>query len=286
MVPPVNNCIYCSSNDELNTRMEITVDGPSPDAPKSKITVLICDTHAEEATIKGAREAYLARKSQIDHFMEQAKALGITINTGASGLVTATTPAPAPAPVPQRQMREQPIHHQPAVPEDANMIDSEEAAQLMGPVKSVAGAVPKVMGSLDAVSDGRIESRSQHTVNDLNSKIEGGVTAESLLKGKVQLERVPGRQGQPITIPTKKVDGTGTTHIRINNTMTDQQMLKRTKDMAQATMHDQHQGFGPHGQGYDAGRRCPICRGTGSIRRQGREEACPKCDGSGMIMVL
>ena len=71
------SCVYCGGSDNLNTTFTITID-------EEKIKVFICDEHAEDASVKTAKEAYLKKQKDIDSFLAQAKALGlnVTINNG------------------------------------------------------------------------------------------------------------------------------------------------------------------------------------------------------------
>ena len=71
----INNCIYCNSADNLNTQLSLKLE----DGTIAKVSV--CDTHAEDATIKSAREKYIEKTNQLKQFLEQAKQLGIDIGS-------------------------------------------------------------------------------------------------------------------------------------------------------------------------------------------------------------
>ena len=60
-------CVYCESSENLNTSLQVKLEDGS------RVSVDICDEHAEEATIKSAREAYLAKQDKIKEVLEQAK---------------------------------------------------------------------------------------------------------------------------------------------------------------------------------------------------------------------
>jgi len=70
----MSTCVYCGASENLNTTLQITLDGGE------RTTVVICDEHAEDATIKSARIAYTNRQKQIDEFLAQAKLLGLNIS--------------------------------------------------------------------------------------------------------------------------------------------------------------------------------------------------------------
>ena len=243
----MNKCVYCDSTENLNVQMTI----PYKD---NKVTVWVCDQHAEDASVKSAKVAYEDKQRKIDEFLEQAKSLGIEVQEGPSGLVLVRDNKPKP----QSQLRAQPIIQQ----EDMVGEDVVDTAKLERSLQSVGGST----------EFGNIESHTAYRVSG-----ERDVLPSEVLQGKAKLTVVEGRSGAPIAIPSKRVDGTGTTQIRIIKKENDQSLQRRFKHMADNSMQDRTPNFA---QGYSSSTTtCPICRGDGTVSNQ----MCPKCDGNGII---
>jgi hypothetical protein len=235
----------------------------------NKVTVDICDEHAEDATVKTARVAYLKKQSEIDAFLAQAKALGIEVQApqaGGSGLVLAQqTQQPAPATAAPAT---------PAAPASP-LVESAEAEEGWVPTGKVDAADAKGMRSVGGQTEfGGVSGHASYSVSGQEDVLD-----ESLRKGKVKLTVAEGRAGAPIAVPEKRVDGTGTTRIRIVKKESDHTLQRRFKDMAQDSKQDQQPDF-RNGYG-DSTRTCPICRGDCVVN----DQDCPKCDGMGIISV-
>lgn len=253
----MSNCVYCGVTENLNTAFHITLDDGE------KVKVEICDTHADDATVKTARVAFLEKKKQIDAFLEQAKALGLNISiNNSSKLSVATNNTVAnPSPSPQHQ------HRQEARPDFLEGDDVVETDLLDRQViKSVGGATDY----------GMVSSYSSISMNSLTDKLDSDV-----FKGKARMVMAEGREGVPIAIPGQRVDGTGTTRIRINKKEDDLKLQARFKRMAEDSMagkvnfaRDGYQG---------ATSTCSFCKGECYIRNGVETITCPKCNGSGII---
>jgi hypothetical protein len=262
------NCVYCGSNDNLNTQLTISLENGS------KVTVDICDEHSEEASVKTARAAYMKKQEQIEAFLEQAKALGIEIQVpqSESGIVVAQqapqSPAPAPA-QPPAQPEAKSETQQPIVP----IVDDKEAAEGWVPTAKVDQA--KGMRSVGGSTEfGGVSGHNSYQVSGQEDVLD-----EKVRKGKVKMTLAEGRAGAPLAVPQKRIDGTGTTHIRIVKKETDHTLQRRFKDMAQDSKADQQPDFR---QGYgDSTRTCPICHGDCVVG----DQDCPKCEGLGVISV-
>lgn len=189
------SCVVCGSLEGLNTSMTIKIDDKSH-------SVLICDEHAEETTVKTAREAFLKRQIEIDDLIAKAKALGIEIPQ---------QPVEQPA-APQRKMliqdtvsaEGQPIPKGTYRKSEADHILNRRNAQI-----SVASGVAASHGS---------DIRSAEAEKILGSQLDG----------HVQLAKVPTRAGVPVVIPAKVSDGLGTTEIQIRPS-SDQELQRRFK---------------------------------------------------------
>jgi hypothetical protein len=264
-------CIYCDKTDTLNTQLTVKLEDDT------KITVDICDDHAEDATVKTARMAYVEHQAKIEEFMAQAKALGLNISDGNSGLAIASAPeahSQAAGGMVQQELSKAPA------PENLNPLagvtqeEQEEGWVDSGKVDGQSG-----MQSAGGSAGGtRVSGHSSHQVGGGKDVLASGVR-----RGKVQMQMTEGRTGQPLAIPGKRVDGTGTTRIRIQKGVNDNQLQQRFKDMADTSRSTENNSAGPDFRnGYnDTTRTCPICRGDCVV--QGGD--CPKCEGMGFIEV-
>lgn len=260
-------CVYCNSDQNVNTTMTLPLEGGT------KAVVGICDIHAEEASVKTAKQKYLERKAKIDEFMAQAKELGIDIQVvepakNGSSVATARV-----------QQIERPAAKQ-FGPKDVE-VDQDDPNSIVVDTKVFDQKNKKQLitpgGSFGAM--GAVESIQRHDIDEVRKELPAEAMA-----GKVKVEVMEGRQGQPIAIPSKRVDGLGTTIITMTKS-SDQELQRRTKDMAHGTVQDSHHGYGPHG-GYDKTATCPVCRGKCETVAGGRKIKCPKCGGRGEIVVL
>jgi len=266
----INNCIYCNSSENLNTQLNLKLEDGTV------AVVNVCDEHAEEATIKSARERYLGKKDQIDQFFAQAKELGIDV--GQLQIIGDSSPK-AVEPV---------VEAKPATTPNEEIQQISEESDDKQKTKTV------VMKTNDEQDDGSwITTEKFKDVRSFNPKVSGsapGVAnyssyevagnqdrlSEDLTAGKVKMTVAEGRGGQPIPIPQTRIDGTGTTNIRIVNQETDVSLQNRFRQMAsQENAPDFRQGY------QDSQRNCPICKGNCTIK--GKE--CPKCKGLGVISV-
>lgn len=253
----MSTCVYCGVSENLNTTLQITLDNGE------KVTVAICDEHAEEATIKSARVAYTNKQKQIDDFLAQAKALGlnISINTGNNLSVVQ-------APVQQAPVQQAPQYAPQQVPQAQPILEGDD-------VVSTDFIDNKMMRS---VGGGGVESFSSFQAGSSKDKLD-----PSLLRGRAKITMMEGREGIPIAIPERRVDGTGTTRIKISKRENDQNLQNRFKRMAEDSIRDRSPDFK---SGYrDSMKSCPLCHESGSIRNMNQDIVCPKCQGSGVISV-
>jgi hypothetical protein len=120
-------------------------------------------------------------------------------------------------------------------------------------------------------------SVSGHASHSLHGE---DVLPEELRRGRVKMDVAQGRGGQPIAIPSKRIDGTGVTRIRILHTENDNTLQARFKNLAE----DSKSGGAPdliYGGYNETTRTCPICRGVCIIN----DNDCPKCNGTGLIPI-
>ena len=253
----INTCIFCTAAANLNTQMTITNDDGT------KVAVKICDEHAEEATVKSAREAYNNRLAQIKAVMDQAKALGLNIGGGLvieedkSGLAIVSS-------VPSKDISTKPQTAIMLDKSDPNVIPTNRLNSRE--FRSVAGAV----------GGASLESHNKYDTGNLADKLD-----PSVLDGYAQMTINEGRTGQQIAIPAIRQDKTGTTTITIKKSENDATLQARTKRLAQASMNDENMSYK---DGYAGHRPCPLCRGVGFINTGKAKPICPKCNGVGNIV--
>lgn len=230
----------------------------------TKVVVKICDTHAEEATVKSAREAYNERLNKIKEVMEQAKALGLNIEENKSGLVVADKTERSNREVTRQDPRTEPRASSLLLdPTDPNVVETSRLNTRE--FKSVTGAV----------QGQSLESHQAYDTSSSKDRLD-----PSALEGYAQMAINEGRAGQQIAIPSIRQDRTGTTTIIINKAENDATLQARSKRMAQASMGDESINYR---DGYAGIRPCPLCRGVGFINNGKTRPACPKCKGSGTI---
>ncbi len=260
----MNVCVFCGSSITLNTQLAITLDDGI------KVVVPICDIHAEDATIKTARVAYLEHQAKVEAVLQAAKALGINVdNFHRNGSLLVPAPIQQPA---QRQDQQPQV---PLVEElsgegviSTSVLDSAKGMQSVGG-NTEHGAVP---------------SYSSHSLGSVQSQLP-----PDALKGKAKMVMVEGRTGMQIAIPETRIDGTGTTHIKIIKREDDSRLQHRFKRMASESMQDRPPNFAREGY-QNSQAECPICRGTCGVRQNVggvmKNTTCPKCNGAGFISLI
>ena len=257
----MDNCVFCGSHDNLNTSFVITLDDGT------KVSVSICDEHAEDATVKSAKKAYMERQVQIDALLKQAESLGLKLAPVAgSKLVTLENTAPKEV----KQVNTRRIE-----------IEKPEPAQDTAP------------GEIGLVPTSLIDKKDIPTarVIDNNTGVGGGYgpidlksIANSLPKGVLDGQARPaiveGRAGTPVPFVQLRRDGLGTTSINIVNKETDNTLQNRFKKMAENSQRDNIVDFIHNGYN-DTTVTCIMCSGKCTIIRGGMEMLCPHCDGAG-----
>lgn len=261
------NCVFCNNTQNLNTQLTITLEDGA------KVNVLICDEHAEDATVKTARAAYLDKQKQIDALIEQAKKLGLNIGgfqqQGALLVPTSVNnppPTAGTAPVAQNVQTDD---------LSGDDVVSTEMLDSRGGMVSIGGAT----------DFGNVASHQSHNVSGIADKLP-----EEVRKGKAKMATVEAREGMPIVIPETRIDGTGTTRIRITKKEDDGKLQQRFKKMAKDSIErDKTPNFAREGY-QNTQTECPICRGTCRIKQNVggvmKDVVCPKCNGMGSISTV
>jgi len=255
-------CVFCDATVNLNTQLTVTLDDGS------KISVLICDAHADDATVKTAKAAYIVKQDKIKVVIEQARALGLNVTGmeqhGRILVPTVTVAAKSPPPIEQSI---EPVELSGEQVINTEMLDRRS-------MQSVGGATTDF---------GHVASHSSYDFNDLQSKLP-----DEARKGKAKMAMVEAREGMPIAIPETRVDGTGTTRIRVLKKEDDTKLQQRFKKMADDSMRDKTPNFARAGY-QNTQAVCPICQGSCAIRQNVggamKEVTCPKCGGAGLISI-
>ncbi len=263
-------CVFCDKSDSLNTSLTLTLDDGT------KVSVLICDTHAENATIKTTKAAYLKKQKKIAIIMEKAKALGLNItDVQQQGKLLVSTVENQPT----KQLIQQPINDQQIIPnqDDPDEVSTDKIDRPGGIIS--VGGTGNVQGQSVSVSANR-----SHDLSSLESKLP-----EEARKGKAKMVVVEGREGQPLAIPEKRTDGLGTTVLKITKKEDDARLQTRFKKMATDSIHhDRTPDFARAGY-QNTQVECPICRGECNIKQNVggivKDTTCPKCNGTGTISV-
>lgn len=257
-------CIYCGTKENLEAQLTITLDDGK------KVTVSVCKEHAEDATIRTAKQKYMERQGEIDALMEKAKALGLELAIGApsaSGLVMVTQ-KPIARQANEAAMRGQSLNPAIAAEDDPEMIDAEILERRERGVVSSGGMAGNTM----------VEGHQSLDMSEIKEQI-----GTDVLRGKVKVEVIEKQSGGVVALPVKKVNGLGTTQIRVVQT-TDQEMQRRFKTIAEQSKSpfgwDRMRHLGKEGIEII---NCPICKGEGVARNAGKEVTCPKCKGKGML---
>jgi ssDNA-binding Zn-finger/Zn-ribbon topoisomerase 1 len=253
-------CVFCDTTTNLNTSLTITLDDGK------KVAVQICDTHAEDATVKIARAAYLEKQNKAEGLIAQLKAMGYSIKEQGS-LIVPTLPA-VPTPAPPTDQQVEPVTGDGL---DGEVIATEILDSRRG-MQSIGGST----------NHGHVAVHASHDFNGLKDKLP--IEAR---KGRAKMTVFEAREGMPIVIPEIRKDGTGTTRIKITKKEDDIRLQGRFKKMAKDTIErDRTPDFAR--QGYrNTQSDCPICRGACVIKQsvggKMQDVDCPKCNGSGVI---
>lgn len=276
-------CVFCEETTNLNTQIGIKLDD------NRKVTCDICDAHAEDATPKAVKAAYLEKQGKADTLIAQLKAMGYDVarmEQSKSGIVIPVMASqPGPATITEGTSPEGTIPAEDLQGEgviDAAVFDAKRSRGMVSAAGSASfgGSQVSVSGhsSLDATSIAAGNLPPDQRATLLQAK-----------KGKVKVAVVEGREGQPLMIEEKRVDGMGTTRIKITKVENDGKLQGRFRKMAKDSIdNDRVPNFARAGY-QNTQTDCPICHGACVIVQQvngiKREVSCPKCNGSGVISV-
>jgi hypothetical protein len=260
------------------------------------VEVWISDQYADDATPRAVREAYQKRQQQEMQSSEKwlqlqklAKELGLELpmpGQAPASPAPIANPTPA-APVAQALPKRNTFNSKPILESNdpnVRVVDGRTADTKMAQV-NINNTAPSQLGvgglsnqyairSICMACNGTGETRGGQPCPRCEGT--GGDNAKDLKDGEVaSIERVKGRNGLEIAIPTKRVGKMGTTTVRVVDNGGDRNLQDRFKSMAHASMGGQAPDFR---NGYDARFvQCGMCHGKGITMGQ----TCPKCGGAG-----
>ncbi len=267
----LQKCLICSTDKDLNTTLSLKLDD------STTVSVVVCDVHAEDLTVKIAKEKYLEKKAVIDRIMQEARdnGLEISIPTTSTGLVLAKSTAVEQPATRQQALTPQPIDKQ-QVDDEINLLRSGKL--IKGSVaRQKLGKAQSVGGSFDRLTT--VDRQEELSRSALTERAETG-------QEQIRIGLVEGRGNQPIAIPTVIKDDFGTTVIRVSQGMTDDKLQKQFKGLADSKDAN---GLNTHCFGADgyALTDCQFCKGKGSVitvsSGQKVSADCPRCKGAGLM---
>lgn len=293
-----NRCIVCESSVELNTIINVIIDG-------KKYDVAICDKHAEDTTPKKTKDLVQKKLAEFDQLVKRMKDFGIVIPQDdlKSNKIAVAQRVEEEAPL--LEGVEPDLPKEPAVKE--KMVVAKKAVNskvnvqrkiqfqknpirsaVSGPVNSVGGTVnsERGAGSVEIDKRGSLDVASVVTESIGKLKERGYVKKDQEVSVpipiKVESQMVPGRKGVPVRLPKVIRDNNGgVTTIAIINTGGNEAIQERFKELADESRRTEGNTAYSFGEkGYDV-INCSLCEGTGKARATG--DVCPKCKGVGML---
>lgn len=275
-------CIFSGFTDNLNTIMEVTLDG-------NQYKVAVSDEYEDEATPKSIRKLIPDRLAELDaeagdrlKKLEQlaalAKELGVEIGApSSSGLVLAKET--------QQPQQPQPVR-QPA-PADPNALKNAPTIQVGGEqfkmqkntrtnmkgtglsreetAAAFQAADRRARTAPDAASPSSRDAPrfNPHSIPASASTKNGTILEKPEVFAK-QMQTIKGREGVPVTIPRVLEGSDGETVITIVDTGGDKMLRERTKVLDRLP---------------DYSESCRPCGGTGIVNRVN----CIHCNGVGIV---
>lgn len=260
-------CIFSGSSENLNTIMEITLDG-------EKYKVAISEEHEDDASPGAIKKliperlaAMEAARAEMISKMEEFKALAAElgfdlVKKGEKPALTPQTQQPSDSPFKQQKntRKESDLSRE-------EIIAAREAAKRAEKPIQVTSAAA---GISSAVSPHAIPRHVEVQTKD-GTKI---VEKPEILAETHQVVKGPG--GVPIPIP-RNIEGTdGQTTITITGGVDDRIIQARGR---QLHMMRENNEAGFYNQ------ECRPCKGTGLIHnRRGEQKQCRTCEGAGIII--
>lgn len=313
-----NRCIVCGSSTELNTVINISIEG-------KKYDVAICDKHAEDTTAKKAKDLVQKKLNELDELLKKMKDFGIQIPEDQLQshqiLVAEKTPTPTmkkesstgevidveptlaegevggndekkaivlrKASLQKMQVQKKIQYQKPPEPSDKNAKQIIKSA--VGHVQSVAGVAQDERNRVSGVT---LDKRSSHDVASVITEGIGKLKERGYIRKdqdvvvpvpiQIDHQMVPGRKGIPMKIPKIVRDSNGgVTTIAVVDTGGDKTIQDRFKQLADESRRTEGNTAYSFGEkGYDV-MNCSLCEGTGKTRATGG--TCPKCKGAGIL---
>jgi len=277
------SCIFDDSSENLNTTMNITLEG-------EKYKVAVCDACEDQAAPSAIKKIIPDRLSKLDEKNEQLEALKKAaadlgfdlVKTGTSKLMIPTVAAVSPdfndlAPVNdsglkiQKNTRAKPKQQQQQQQSQQQQMTPEEADAAIEAAKRGAARTKH----LESATAGEAASYSSHDTSETVQvqTRSGNKTYSKPETFSKEVQTIRGRAGVPTTIPKSMHSSDGKTTIKIVNTGGDRALQDRARQLGALREHGD-------GSFYSSG--CRPCGGKGFHGLQNKP--CRTCNGTGIII--
>ena len=272
-------CIFSGSSDNLNTIMEITLDG-------EKYKVSVSDEHEDEASLGAikkliperiaAKEAAKAEMlSKLDQFKELAAELGFDLVKRGE---KPTPPPPDPnalADKPTVKVGESTFKLQKNTRQNTQSegLSRDEAVAALEAAKREAQRAE----THARPTSGEAANYASHQIPEqVKVQTSRGVEVfDKPIQTSKQMQTVAGAAGIPTTIPRNIQGSDGETTITVVNTGGDKTIQMRGRQLHPLRMNDE-------GSFYSG--ECRPCRGAGIINTRKGQKQCKSCGGVGIII--
>lgn len=264
-------CIFSGSSDNLNTIMEVTLDG-------EKYKVAVSEEYEDEASPGAIKKlipervaAMEAAKAEMLSKMEEFKALAAELGFDLVKKGEKPAPAPTPALKPQTDsMNQDGLKSQKSAREEMSreeVVAAHEASKREKTPIQVKSTAP---GISSPVSPHVIPEQIEIKTKD-GTKI---VEKPQKFRETQQLVRGPG--GVSIPIPRSIEGADGETTITITNGIDDRIIQQRGKQLNMMRENDDYSFWSEE---------CRQCNGAGIIHnRRNEKKQCKTCGGAGIII--
>ena len=293
----IDKCVICSSDQDLNTSMNVKIE-------EDKYSVSLCDKCADVTTPKQARESLQTKLVEIREIMEKAKELGFDLGMSKAkskktkgeyicdcGKICSSkgglTHHKKSCDVHKQTVAERGVEIERPARAPARQSEPVIKTDLDENVKRAAEAavtgnanVMSVSSQLDGVP---VDSHSSFRVDDaVRKEVQAVMESDSSsdiqmpTENVTEVQEIVDASGGVATIPKVMAGNMGTTKITVKDSGGDSALQKRFKSMAKESMGSDIKSYSGT---QDV--NCTFCGGSG-ISRIGKQ-ACPKCEGLGVI---
>jgi hypothetical protein len=243
MIDLSNKCIFCDSEQNLNTTMNVKIDD-------TEYKVSVCTAHEDGASPKAIRQIVQEKAGEIEKIKQMAAKYGLKLEE------------------PPRKTTAQPSGHKLIYPGMKKQEIKAPQPQLQEPPAEPDNQEVPIQ-EVDQSNTAVVERHDSYSLN--SNKSPKVVTSKNQV--------VKTESGREIVVPSVIFDDNGgKTSIKIVNTGGDKALQSRFKELAEASKGSR----GPDFRNQYSVRDCNICGGSG-VSRTDKKKTCPKCGGDGMM---